>query len=380
MFIHQNQLTHILRPDQYYSESQHRTEQRHLFQTAWHPLACMHDLAKPGDFLTCDVLDTPLLIRNFDGELRAFLNVCPHRHSRLTDLHKGNAERLRCQYHGWEFNKDGKTGQIPEARAFRPWDRENSCLRQFRLEMCGELVFVCFSDSTPSLRDWLGPLWDRWAPSFGGPFRHAMTWEQDFACNWKVVLENSLESYHIPLIHPKTFGVFPEESNAWHELDPRFSTFKTIIPPDWVNRRQAWLVRRLDQPVTMEYWHHVRHPHITFSSLDVNRMLFSVFPISPTTCRYRCMIYTLHGYRRNPIAWALARLLRPIVKALGKRVFAEDARIYEAVQKGLMSSPHRGVIGTREERIHVFQEYVNQACQGANELPMATNAMNGEAH
>src|ERR1700722_9739611 len=162
MFIHQNQLRHILRPDQYYSEAQHRTEQRQLFQTAWHPVASIHDLAKPGDFLTCDVLDTPLLLRNFQGELRAFLNVCPHRHSRLTDLPKGNNEHLRCQYHGWEFNKDGKTGQIPEARAFRPWDRENSCLRQFRLETCGELVFVCLSDSAPSLREWLGPLWERW--------------------------------------------------------------------------------------------------------------------------------------------------------------------------------------------------------------------------
>ncbi len=379
MFIHQNQLRHILRPDQYYSEAQHRTEQQQLFQTAWHPLASIHDLAKPGDFLTCDVLDTPLLLRNFQGELRAFLNVCPHRHSRLTDFPKGNTERLRCQYHGWEFNIDGKTGQIPEARAFRPWDRENSCLRQFRLETCGELVFVCLGDSTPSLRDWLGPLWERWAPSFGGPYRYAMTWSQNFPCNWKVVLENSLESYHIPQIHPKTFGVFPEESNSWHELDPNFSTFKTIISLDWISRQQAWIVRRLGHPVTREYWHHVRHPHVTFASLDVHRMLFCVLPITPTTCRYWCILYTLRGHRKNPFSWALSRFLRPIVKTVSKKVFYEDAKIYESVQKGMMASPHRGVIGTREERIYVFQEYVTQACQGVIELPILTRALNGES-
>ena len=66
------------------------------------------DLARPGDFLTFDLLETPILLRNFDGELRAFLNVCPHRHSRLTDKPRGNAEKLRCQYHGWEFNADGR--------------------------------------------------------------------------------------------------------------------------------------------------------------------------------------------------------------------------------------------------------------------------------
>jgi choline monooxygenase len=380
MFIHQSQLRHILQPDQYYSEAQHRAEQRHLFQTAWHPLASKHDLAKPGDFLTCELLDTPLLIRNFEGELRAFLNVCPHRHSRLTSEPKGNTERLRCQYHGWEFNKDGRTGQIPDARAFRPWDRENSCLKQFRLEMCGELVFVCLNESAPSLREWLGPLWERWASSFGSPYRYALAWEQTFPCNWKVVLENSLESYHAPMVHPHTFGEFAEESNVWHDLDPRFSSFKTMIPNNWVNRRQAWIVRRLGQPVTMEYWHNVRHPHVTYSSLDVFRMVQAVFPVTPTTCRYWTVLYTLRGQRHNPFAWTLANLLRPIVKSISKRIFAEDGRIYADIQKGLAVSPHRGVIGTREERIYMFQEFVTQNCRGARELPMAAASINGESN
>jgi choline monooxygenase len=377
MFIHQSQLRHLLKPEQYFSEEQHRAEQRHIFPNAWHPIATVHDLAKHGDFLTIDLLETPLLIRNFEGELRAFLNVCPHRHSKLTDLNKGNCDRFRCQYHGWEFNKDGRTGQIPDARAFRPWDRENSCLRQFRVETCGEIVFVCLSDSVPSLREWLGPLWERWSSSFGGSYRYAASWEQVFPCNWKVVLENSLESYHTPLVHPKTFGQYPEESNAWHELDPRYSTFKTIIPNDWLSYRQAWMVRRLGEPVTTEYRHQLRHPHITYSSLDVYRMVQCVFPVSPTTCRYRSILYTLRGHRRNPLAWALARILRPIVKYVGLRVFAEDGAIYGSVQKGLMASPHPGVIGTREERIYVFQEYIQQACNGARELSVVKSTTNG---
>ena len=84
-------------------------ELENLFLPAWHPVATVGDLAKPGSFLTFDLLETPILIRNFDGELRAFLNVCPHRHSKLTEKPCGNTERLRCQYHGWEFNQDGHT-------------------------------------------------------------------------------------------------------------------------------------------------------------------------------------------------------------------------------------------------------------------------------
>jgi phenylpropionate dioxygenase-like ring-hydroxylating dioxygenase large terminal subunit len=257
---------------------------------------------------------------------------------------------------------------VPDAKSFRPWDRENACLQSFRVETCGELVFVNLSSDGPSLREWLGPLWERWAPGFGGAYRYATTWEFDFPCNWKVVLENSLESYHIPQVHPKTFGDYPDESLAWHELEPTFSTFRTIPPNDWVNRRAAWLIRRLGEPVTNEYWHHVRHPHITFASLDVQRMLMCVFPTSPATCRQRVIMFTLRGHRRNPLAWGLARLLRPIVLGVAKKVMGEDASIYGAVQRGLAASPHPGVIGTREERIYYFQKYVLDACRGMTEL------------
>jgi hypothetical protein len=130
----------------------------------------------------------------------------------------------------------------------------------------------------------------------------------------------------------------------------------------------AWFARRLGVPVTNTYWHHVLHPHITFNSLDVHRMIQCVFPTSPTTCRYRTIAYTLRGRRRNPFAWALARCLRPLVVMVGKKVFAEDASIYKGVQRGLAASPHAGVIGTREERIYVFQEYVIRECRGPSEL------------
>src|SRR5262249_25966519 len=235
MFTNETHLRHLLRPHHYTSDEQYRAELRHLFAPAWHPLATVGELSRPGDSLPSDLLEPPILTRNFGGELRASLNVCPHRHSRLTDRPRGNTERLRCQYHGWEFDQDGHTGKIPDARAFRPWDRENSCLRSFRVDTCGELVFVNLTDNGVSLREWVGSLWEVWQ-GYGGAYRHAGAWEADFPCNWKVVLENSLESYHIPQVHPKTFKEFPEEANAWHELTERFTSFKTIPPHDLVGR------------------------------------------------------------------------------------------------------------------------------------------------
>lgn len=374
MFTHQHHLRHLLRPEHYTSEAQYRAELRHLFRPAWHPLATAGELARPGDFRTFELLETPILLRNFDGELRAFLNVCPHRHSKLTEEACGNTERLRCRYHGWEFNKDGTTGKIPDAKAFRPWDRENSCLRRFRVETCGDLVFVNLGDGSVSLREWVGPLWDVWEAGYGGAYRHAATWERDFACNWKVVLENSLESYHIPEVHPKTFKDFPPEDNAWHELTERFTSFRTVPPADFAGRAQNWIVRRLGQPVTNEYRHRVLHPHATGSSLDVYRMMQCVFPTGPATCRYRCILFTLRGHRRNPVARVLARGLKSLATAIAKKVFAEDGSIYTGVQKGMAASPFPGVVGTREERVYYFQKYVLDHCGRASALPLADHA------
>ena len=316
-------------------------------------------------------------VRAADGTVHAYLNVCSHRHSMLTCLPRGSSPSLRCQYHGWEYTADGRTARIPDAQSFRPFDRENSCLRPFRVDTCGELVFVNLSDDGVSLRDWLGPLWDRWAPGFSGAYRHATTWEQDFPCNWKVVLENSLESYHIPQVHPKTFKTFPEEANAWHELTERFTSFKTVPPDEFATRAERWIARRLGVEPVNEYWHRVLHPHATGSLLTSFRMMQCVFPTGPRTCRYRCIFFTLRGRRRGPFAWALYRMLRAIATYVGKQVFAEDASIYEGVQRGLDASPHRGVIGTREERIHVFQKYVLDRTRGATELPQVPVGANG---
>jgi phenylpropionate dioxygenase-like ring-hydroxylating dioxygenase large terminal subunit len=301
-------------------------------------------------------------LHNSEGEVCAFLNVCPHRHSEITSRPCGQMPQLRCQYHGWEFTREGRTGRIPDAGCFRPFDRENARLRKFRVAFCGELMFLTLAPDGPDLAEWFGPLWEQWRTSFEPPFRFSATWGQDFPCNWKVVVENSLESYHIPMVHPKTFKTMPEAEQCWHVLDERYTTFRTKVVDDLTNRQQNWLVRRLGEPISGFYEHQNVHPHLTFSSLDVFRMALAVYPLTPTTCRYRSWVFSLRGRRRGPVAWAVAEFLRRIVNSVGRKVFAEDGAVYAAIQRGLEASPHPGVIGTREERIYVFQEFVNRSC------------------
>ena len=102
MFIHQQSLRHLLRPEHYCSEQHFQLELEKLFRPAWQFVAAQSELPKDGDFLTLDLFGRPILIRNSGGKFLAYENICSHRHCLLTDDSYGNQRKLRCQYHGWE--------------------------------------------------------------------------------------------------------------------------------------------------------------------------------------------------------------------------------------------------------------------------------------
>lgn len=362
MFVHQHQLRHVLAPEHYFDEDHHRTEVARLFLPGWHAVATKADLPRPGDFLTLDLLGRPLLVRNGGGALHAFLNVCAHRHCLLTHEPRGRDPRFRCQYHGWEYTADGRTARIPDAGCFRPFDRENARLKKFRLETRGELAFVSLADDGPGLGEQLGAFDAAAAGWLAPPFRQAWKWETCYDANWKVVAENSLESYHIPCLHAQSFGAMPEEEGCEHDLGERFTSFRTPEPDNRVGRIQAWIVRRLGRTPLRVYTHRHVHPNLIFISLDVFRMAQLILPVSPSVTRHVVWVYTLRGTRRGPFAWLLYRFLRWAVAKVARQILREDAPIFADLQRGLRASVHRGVLGTREERVWAFQDYVARTC------------------
>jgi len=359
MFIHQHRLRHLLRPQHYFDRNHYLSELKELFRPSWQFAATRSELKNDGDFITIEIAGTPLILRNFSGEVKAFINVCPHRHAMLTCAPSGNCEVLRCQYHGWEFNSEGRTGKIPEAKLFRPWDRENAHLSPIRISHCGDLLFVTLDDAAPSLREWMSPLYDEINEAFFAPFwRMREVWDIDTPCNWKVPTENTLESYHVATVHPTwTGGQLPAEQHSEHVLDDRYTTlrYKTSGPLD---RRQCWVSRLLGGKPQSTYRHLHLHPNVAFCLTDTFNYIATCQPISETTSVIRSRMYSIHGSRRGP----LKDLVRHVAWRLGRKtmrmVFNEDRHIFPAQQSGLESSNCPGVIGAREERIYQFQQYV----------------------
>ena len=369
MFVHREKLHHLLSPHHYRDAEFAAVEREKVFRPSWHFVCAASELPRSGDFQTMMVVDRPIIVRNFDGDIRAFENVCPHRHSMLSCEAAGHSREFKCQYHGWQFKKDGTTAKIPEPKAFRPWDRENARLDCIRLERCGDLLFATLDQRAPPLSEWMGGQADAIEAGFTRPmWRMGEAWEFDAPCNWKVVIENTLESYHIGEVHPTWMnGLLPREEDSIHELEPERTRLRYWAGSS-LERSAVFWCRRLGGQPTRGYIHYHFHPNLIVVLTDLFNYVATTVPTGPSTCRVRTRMYPLAGSKRGPVNYWAAKIAWWYSRHLMKKIFNEDRTVYAGQQRGIQSSRHRGVIGIREERIFQFQKWM---CERTGVQPQA---------
>jgi len=358
MWVHTGRLPHVLAPHCYHAPEHHARELAALFAGGWHGITTRDALRSPGDFITTEVIGEPVLVRNCDGEIRAFQNVCAHRHSLLTTRPRGTSPRMRCQYHGWEYDADGRSLRVPDARSFVPIRRGGECLRRFRVATLGQLVFVSLAEDGPSLRDALGePTSTLIEQVVSSDYRQVAAWTIEHAANWKIPVENALESYHIPEVHPKTFRKLSEARHATHTLTASFTALESSAPPSQLR----WIAARWRRAPRHVYAHHHAFPSLLLAHTDISSLAQIVLPTSPTTSRSHAFCFVHGGDGRQLLHRALAPVVQRLVERYTREVLREDNVIFASVQRGLAASGHPGVIGAREERVHAFQQYVARA-------------------
>ena len=368
MFRSETRLPHLLTPDAYFNPQQAVREEP-LLRQSWHPVALVEQFAKPGDFVTCEIAGEAVQIRNFDGELRALSNVCAHRHCLISSCSRGNSETMRCQYHGWEYGHDGRTRRIPASSNFRPFNFSGEQIPTFRVEPCGPLVFVSPSPSGPGLSDVLGEFHSRLEGRTSTEWRPFLVQEMEHQANWKVVVENTLEAYHVPYIHPETFKETPPEQKSEHRFSDVGTSFHSTLPfaPEskmdaWFQQREGQFLRWLGRPVTSEYSQYHLFPNLLFSMTDAVTLSHCVLPTGPDTCRsiiFQFGICPERGILKRQVSRVWGRL----TAWLTRQIMMEDASLFPKIQKGLRSSSGAGVLGRCEERLHSFQSYISEQTQ-----------------
>ena len=365
MYTSSGRLPHLLAPESYYDPDAADHELRAVFARAWRLVGTVDELSEPGRFLTRTLSGKPVVIRNFDGKIQALSNVCAHRHCLITGRAAGNAPTLRCQYHGWEYGGDGALAHAPDARQFAPFDDDRPTLRSYPTALCGKLVFVAIEPPAVSLDAFLGPVFDDCAERFGPDWRPSLRRDDIAEANWKVAVENALESYHVPQVHAATFGEDPGEARSEHQLLPSRTEFVTDLPfaaASWpartVHAVEAGLLRACGRAPTQRYRHVHVFPNLLFSFTDFHSIVQAVEPAGLARSQSIARQYSICSR-----AWpAWARLAAQIWSRLGagvvNRILAEDLSLYPQIQQGLEQSDQEGVLGRCEERIHAFQDWL----------------------
>ena len=144
-----------------------------------------------------------MVLRDRDGAIRAFHNVCRHRGARLLDGSGNCPATITCPYHGWAYRHDGALIGMPVRESFPGLDRAEHGLRPVRTDIAFGFVFVCLAGDPPPV----SKVWGRLAEELL-PYRleemvpiEPIT-QETWPVDWKIAMDNYLESYHVPIGHP----------------------------------------------------------------------------------------------------------------------------------------------------------------------------------
>lgn len=192
-----------LRKQAYVDEMWYNADLEAIIARTWQWVCHVEKLREPGSYTTTEIAGKPIaIVRDRDGTLRAFYNVCKHRAHELLSG-DGNTSRIMCPYHAWVYKLNGTLVRAPHTETLEDFDMGEICLDQVRVEeFCG-FIYVNLDPDAAPLRDLTGNLETEirhWAPDIEDlTFAHRLTY--DIRSNWKNVIDNFLECYHCPTAH-----------------------------------------------------------------------------------------------------------------------------------------------------------------------------------
>jgi phenylpropionate dioxygenase-like ring-hydroxylating dioxygenase large terminal subunit len=372
------------------------------------------DIPQPGDYLVTEIgRESVLIVRQKDGRIRAFFNVCQHRGNRLRDCGLGKAERFICRYHHWEYHLDGSYARIPDIETF-PQGPPGYGLTEIRCDTWGSFVWFTFDEKAPPLREYLAPLIEHLDPyQF-----HKMVQTRDITvewnCNWKTSVDAFNESYHVQGIHPQLLWYLQDldiqidcyERHSRYlipfaTLSPRVRTppaipepIKVIMkaagmdPADYDGkigdiRRdvQRWKRKhaaehgkdysRLNDDQLTDDYHYLIFPNL---SLNVHADDFWIFRQRPHPTDPDRMYYDILTYELVPEGQPWPERVPSKQWKHGERsiglVLDQDAANLPGVQAGMHSQGFRGIwAGQQELRIRHFHKVIDDYIYGPGGRP-----------
>ena len=364
-----NAQSDLLAPWTYYSTEFLKLEKNHLFKERWLLAGHISDIPHPQNYITFDAVgERALIIRNQDGKVRAFHNVCRHRGAKLLDSERGTCGRtLSCPFHGWTYCLDGELLSVPAVQTFEDLDLGQNGLVPLDLEIWMGFLFVRFGGTGQSVADSLEPIKDLVAPYqlekiepiAGSRYRETRPY------NWKVIHDIDNEGYHVPTGHPalqQLYGKTYEDSEMGGVLIAR-AQINDNPGRIWSVRQYQKLLPQFDHlpEQNQRAWLYFNiFPSMVIGLYPESIEFYMTLPNTVDSSWYLGASYALPDDRRE------VNVARYLSARINKLTEKEDASFMRWMQLGMNSSAFpTPKLSSKEQNVRRFHKRIQ------SELPAA---------
>lgn len=329
-----------------------------VFRNSWLIAGHEDELPEAGSYKRFEkLIRSPIVIvRGRDGIIRAFYNTCRHRGAPVVKDAQGTCNVLRCQFHSWGYDFEGRLVNVPDEYEFLGLDKQSRGLLPVRCEVLNGVIFINEDPVAPTLATWMGSVADEWAHTAMDDWTVDYRWSRIMNCNWKCVVDAFQEVYHIKTVHPRTIGVVLDHTSAAVGLLPnghsRLCVSRSGIDPD-----------ATPDIYTSTSVSHTLWPNIIGPRGAANVKFILVWPLAPGRCEVEVM-----GLGQR---WGDGPLPSERVAAnlAFDAVLEEDMVNLEPIQASLESNAFTGMmLGYQERRIYWAHEMIDQAI-GPTHIP-----------
>ncbi len=324
-------------PNAHYIDPDVFAEEKHaLLFSQWAGLAVAADVPEPGDAVPMDFLGMPLvLIRDKDGDVRVFQNICRHRGMILVEEPRKIEGAIRCPYHSWCYSTKGKLVSTPHVggpghNTHDAIKRDDLGLLEVRSHIWRDVVFINVSGDAPDFEVVHADLLQRWQ-DFEKPLYHGgedSKFQLDVETNWKLAVENYCESYHLPWIHPGLNSYSRLEDHYHIEEPGRFSGQGTLVYRQLTDDTGA---KFPDFEGVGKKWDEQAEYIAVYPNVLLGAQRDHAFAIILEAKSTQQTLEHIHLYYSTP---ETPDGLRKLNSETWKEVFEEDVFVVEGMQKG----------------------------------------------
>lgn len=334
-------------PARFYADPAYVAVDRALiFDRGWQLIAHVCQLRNAGDHAIANFAGLPVIaVRGADNEIRVFHNVCRHRAGPIAQCDGLGAKALRCRYHGWTYTLEGVLRSAPEMGGAPDFVPSDIRLPQLSVRVWQGMVFACVDSAhAPDFDAFVAGIDARLGPDRGlEHYGHHHRVGYEVACNWKVYVDNYLEGYHVPHIHPGLnklldYRSYITETAEWYSYQ-----FSPLESGDALYGAGDALY----------YW---MWPNTMLNILPGRLQTNRIIPLGIDRCRVEFDFYYAMDESEAGVARRAADL------SFSDEVQVEDLTICEDVQRGLSSGSYvPGRLNPlRENAVHHFHELLRR--------------------